>query len=396
MVFSGLDLEDTAHEAAECICSLLGDTNENENVDCMELLFPRVVALTPKLQKAAQAEEVEIFKAITKTTAKAAQSWSLSIARLPSQFRPLVVALLECAALDKNLDAIDYTFDFWYDLMMYLTVEKYAQSRLELLDVYQKLISILLERLQYPEPESSDEKDLFDGDREQEDKFRGFRHTIGDTLKVAVDVVGVSNCLTKIFDVVKQWMQTYGSQVTGTSVPHWQELESPLFAMRAMGIKVPKDEDKVLPQLMPLLVQIPNHKKLRFAVTMVFARYTDWTALHPEFLEPQFNYVIQSFNSESKDVNRAAAMSLRYFCTDCSHLLSDQVVELQAFYDGVIDRLPDASRIELTEGVATVVSVQPNSNVYKLLKMYCDPLVLRLMKMADIATTERAKLDLAG
>jgi transportin-3 len=159
---------------------------------------------------------------------------------------------------------------------------------------------------------------------------------------------------------------------------------------------VDKDESIVLPQLMPLLVQIPSHEKLRFATIMVLGRYTEWTSVHPEYLQPQFNYIVNSFQADSKEIVRAAALSMKFFCTDCKHLLSEQVIQLQTFYDQVLDKLPDTSKEEITEGVANVVAVQPVEETYRLLKVYCDPLIQRLMTKANEATTEEGKLALAG
>ena len=167
---------------------------------------------------------------------------------------------------------------------------------------------------------------------------------------------------------------------TAASVPHWQKLEAPLFSMRAMGRMVEKDENIVLPQLMPLLVQIPAHEKLRFATIMVLGRYTEWTSAHPELLEPQFTYVINSFQGASPEVVRAAAMAVKFFCLDCKDLLRPQVEQLQNFYIGILPSLPDISQEEVTEGVATVVSTMPKGDIYRLLKLYCDPLVQQLME----------------
>jgi transportin-3 len=351
---------------------MLRETRDvDESQDVIQVLFPRVVALRSQLEKIAEEEDVDALKAHTNV-------------------------LLECAARDKDRDVIEYTFAFWYELKQYLVLERYIQTRVELVDIYSKLVDILLKHLEYPRPESGNEADLFEGDREQEEKFREFRHQMGDTLKDSCEVMGVTDCLTKVLHAIQVWTQKYASQVNDTTVPHWQELEAPLFAMRALGRMVDKDEGIVLPQLMPLLVQIPSHEKLRFATIMVLGRYTEWTAAHPEYLEPQFNYIVTSFQSDSKEIIRAAALSIKFFCTDCKHLLSGQVLQLQTFYDQILDKLPDLSKEEITEGVANVVAVQPVEETYRLLKTYCDPLIQRLMSKANNATDEEGKLALAG
>jgi transportin-3 len=392
-----LDDDNSLQTAAECLGIICRETRDvDDNLETIQVLLPRIFALRPRIQKVAEDEDTEAFKAFTRIFADAGDSWVVLIAREPQHFRPLVDAILECAARDSDRDVIEFTFNFWYELKQYLTLDRYMQSRVQLVDVYSKLVDVLLKHLEYPQSDTGNELDLFDGDREQEEKFREFRHHMGDTLKDACEVMSVSECLTKVLNAIKVWMQKYGSQATQTLVPHWQELEAPLFAMRAMGRMVDKDESIVLPQIMPLLASIPNHEKLQFAAIMVFGRYTEWTSVHPEFLQLQFSYIVSSFQTGSKEIIRAAAQSIKFFCTDCKNLLGDQVLQLQTFYDQILDKLPESSQEEMTEGVANVVGVQKPEEIYKLLKLYCDPLVARLMAKANNATNDVGKLAVAG
>lgn len=399
IVFNAVEGDAAFQEAAECLSTMIRETREvDENIETVQKLLPRVVALRPKIQKVVEEEDVEAYKSLTRVLSDAGTAWVVAIARETAAFRPLVDAILECAASDKERDVIEYTFDFWYELKQLVVLERFIEARMELVDVYSKLVDILLKHLQYPQSEDGRDvhpRDLFEGDLVAEEKFREFRHAMGDTLKDSCEVMGVTECLTKVLDAIQIWTQKYASLASATSVPHWQELEAPLFSMRAMGRMVGKDENIVLPQLMPLLVQIPAHEKLRFATIMVIGRYTEWTAAHPQFLENQFNYIVSSFQTDSKEVIRAAAMAIKFFCTDCKHLLSAQVVQLQEFYNKILDSLPDTSQEEITEGVANVVSVQPKDDIYRLLKLYCDPLMQRLMTKANNATDDDGKLAVA-
>ncbi|KAI0478983.1 exportin 1-like protein [Xylariaceae sp. FL0804] len=396
VIFNALESESSFGAAAECLSTMVRETRDvDDNIETIQVLLPRVIALTPKIQKVVEEEDVEAYKSLTRLFSDAGMSWVVAIARETAHFRPLVDAILECAARDKDRDVIEYTFDFWYELKQYLEIERYIQARMELMDVYSKLVDILMKHLQYPESESGNEGDLFDGDREAEEKFRGFRHQMGDTLKDSCQVMGVTECLTKVLNAIQSWMQQYASMANGVSVPHWQKLEAPLFAMRAMGRMVDKDENIVLPQLMPLLVQMPSHEKLRFATVMVLGRYTEWTSAHPDTLSPQFNYIVSSFDTGSKEIVRAAAMAIKYFCLDCKHLLGDQVLQLQQFYDQILDKLPEVSQEEITEGVANVISAQPKSEIYRLLKLFCEPVMQRLMMKANNAVDDDGKLAVA-
>ncbi|KAI9799495.1 MAG: Nuclear import receptor [Piccolia ochrophora] len=395
-VVSALSSESSFDAAVECMCTIFRETREvDAYLNDIEALHPRIVALRPKIAQAAESEDVETYKGITRLFAEAGEAWVVLIARMPQQFRSLVECVLECAARDWDRDAVALTFNFWYELELYLVLEKFIEARMTLADLYARLVDVMMKHLEYPTPEDGDEVDLFDGDRGQEEKFREFRHQMGDVLKDCCAVIGVTECLGKAFELIKRWVSQYGSQVTGTTVPHWQGLEAPLFSLRAMGRMVEQDENIILPQIMPLLVQVPTHEKVQFAAVMALGRYTDWTAAHPEFLEPQFNFIIAAFENPSKEVVRAAACALKFICTDCRKLLQGQIPQLQRFYDSVLDRLPSSSQDDITEGVAFVIAEQPPEKIYETLKLFCDPLITRLMSKANNARDDPGKLAVA-
>lgn len=397
VIIDDLNSDDDAFEAAvECLSALIAETRDvDEAMQSILVLYPQVIALRPKLAQAAQEEDSEKFKGIARIFAEAGESWVLLIARLPTEFRALVEAVLETAALDKERDAIAHTFKFWYDLKQYLTIDKYTPARIQSLDIYSKLIDIMIGHLEYPRPEGGDEKDLFEGDREQEEKFREFRHQMGDVLKDCCEVMGVTECLKKPYDLIQHWVQTYGSQAGPNNVPEWQKLEAPLFAVRAMGRQVPPDENVMLPRLIPLIVSIPDHNKLRFQAVMALGRYTEWTAQHPDTLQPQLDYIMAAFDHSTKDVIRAAALSFKFFCNDCASLLVNFIVPLQQFYQKHLDQLPVSSQEEITEGVASVVAQVPVDQVYQTMKLYIDPVMQNLAAIANQAKDEAAQKVLA-
>lgn len=368
----------------------------DECLSAIQALYPNVIALRPKITEAAKAEDMETFKGISRVFAEAGEAWTLLIARMPSEFHGLVEGILESAAVDKGRDAISLTFNFWYELKQYLTIEKYIDARMEYVDVYSKLVDVMIGHLEYPKPESGNEKDLFEGDRDQEEKFREFRHQMGDVLKDCCEVIGVTECLQKTYVLIESWVKTHGGQAAEGRVPEWQKLEAPLFSLRAMGRMVPPDESIMLPRLMPLLVQIPNHDKVRFQAVMALGRYTEWTANHPDVLQPQLDFIMAAFQHPSKEVVRAAALSFKFFCNDCANLLKDFTPQLQQFYANVLDGLPASSQDEITDGVASVLAKLPADQIYDNLKLFCNPVMSSLMAMAQSASEEKEKLALAG
>ena len=399
-IANALSIESSFEAAVDCMCTILRDTREvDESIEVIQLIYPRLMSLRAKLGAAIASDDQDTFKGLTRLFAEAGEYWIVMIARLPNEFRGLVEAILECCARDTDRDAISLTFLFWYEFKQIIIMDRYKLAREIFADIWSQLVDIMIKHLEYPTPEDLEEADLFDGDREQEEKFREFRHQMGDVLKDCCDVITVTECLGKAFNCIKLWISTYGSQVDETRVVHWQKLEAPLFSMRAMGRMVSPEESMVLHQVIPLIVQIPNHEKLRFQAIMALGRYTDWTAQHPEFLQPQLNFVIKGFKHESKEVVKAAALAFRFFGTDCRNLLTDHVAQLHDFYESVLDNLLPASQEEITEGVASVVSAQTLDKIYPMFKLYCDPIIERMMGRANQAQAtedESVRLAVAG
>ena len=87
--------------------------------------------------------------------------------------------------------------------------------------------------------------------------------------------------------------------------------------MRMMIREIDIEEEKVVPEVMRLLVNLPEHDKIRYAATLVLGRYTEWKAKHLEYLEFQLSYISSGFDTQNKDVISAAAQALKHFCQDC-------------------------------------------------------------------------------
>lgn len=394
VIINALSAECSFEAAVDCMCTLYRDTKEvDESVEVIQTLYSKILPLRPRIAQAAEAEDLDVYKGITRLYAEAGEAWVVMIARLPTEFRGLVEAILECCARDQDRDAISLTFLFWYEFKQMITMDIYRGARNSYADIFANLVDIMIKHLEYPTPDGPDETDLFDGDREQEEKFREFRHQMGDVLKDCCEVISVTECLGKSFNLIQTWCDKYASKATSAHVPHWQELEAPLFAMRGMGRMVSKEESVVLHQVIPLIVQIPEHEKLRFQAIMALGRYTEWTAEHPQFLQMQLNFIIAAFESSSTEVVRAAALAFRFFGLDCRNLLRDHVIHLHGFYESVLDRLPQMSQEELTEGVSYVVSAQPLDKIYTALKLYVDPLVERLKVRANRAQAQQKDED---
>ena len=392
-IMKALETGPSYDAAVETCCAILKETREvDENGELISRLFTRLAQLQPKMLEYADYENWELFKGITRIFAEAGEAWVMLLVREPAKYRALAECILECCARDLERDSISQTFIFWNELKQYVTLERYMEARLQYVDIYSKLVDVMIGHLEFPQ---SDTLDCFDDDREAEEKFREFRHQMGDVLKDCCEVIGVTECLQKSYVKIEKWVSVHGLAAGQGKVPEWQKLEAPLFSMRAMGRMVPQDENIMLPRLIPLIVEIPNHDKVRFQAVMALGRYTEWTAKHPDTLQSQLDYIMACFTHGDEEVVKAAALSFKYFCSDCADLLKDFMPQLQQFYESNLDRLPSNSQEEITEGVASVLHKQPLESLHASFKLCCDPVVKRLMSMAQEATTKEQKLAIA-
>ncbi|KAJ5661499.1 uncharacterized protein N7477_009115, partial [Penicillium maclennaniae] len=381
IIIKALDNDVSFEAGVDCLCTLYRDTKDvDESLPIIQALYPRLMALRPKIAETAEAEDLEAFKGITRMFSEAGEAWAVLIARLPAEFRGLVEAVLECSARDWEREAVSLTFIFWYELKQQITIEKFVDARMSFQDIFSQLVDIMVKHLEFPTPKK------------------------GRPICLAVIASRKRNSASSVIPwetfsrtVVQwsHWVAKYASQASNEHVPHWQELEAPLFGLRAMGRMVDPEENTIMNQLVPLIVQIPDQEKVRFQAIMALARYTEWTAQHPETLEAQLNYVISAFHHSSQEVVQAAALAFKFLGTDCQKLLGGHISQLHSFFESVLDKLKPTSQEEVTEGVAAVVSVQPLEKIYESFKMFCDPIMTRIMNLANNAQDEEGQRAVA-
>jgi len=387
LIFQALFDIDTFESAVECICSMIRETRDvDESMPVIQALYPLVISLRPKITECK--DDPDAYSGYTRLFAEAGESWHMLIARAPKDFRGLVEAIAECTAFDEDLDVVQYTFHFWYLLKQMIVMDRYNEARNELGDIYLTLVHVIIDHLQYP---AGDGADLFDGDREEEDKFKDFRHEMGDVLKDCCSVIGASRALGSALTKVIEKLNALNN---GAQVP-WQQIEAPLFSMRAMAREVDIYEDEILPQFMKILEKLPEHEKIRYATTLVLGRYTEWTAKHPEYLELQLNYITNGFTNPSKAVISAAAQALKHFCQDCSQHLTNFVDQLYPFYENVAGTLDLRSYYEVTDGIAHVVRAQPLDVMLQALQYFGNPICTRLLEKAQLPGNDQLHRDIA-
>lgn len=304
LAFGALDNPQLFDVAVDLICEIMYETRDvNESRETIQAIYTLIVPLLAKLKEAKNEEDSDTVRGYCRLFVTAGEIYVPLIVQHPAQLEALLDGVMECTSYG-DLEIVPITFKFWYELTNTLKIPRF-QSALPALDGYfDRLVDIMIMHLHYPD-------DSHSWTAEERDDFRDFRHEMGDTLKDCCQILGAERCLQKPFSKIKALLDQ------AEPVP-WQQLEAPIFSLRAMGSEVPESEDKVMPQILELLSRLPDHPKIRYAATLVISRYSFWTRSHPQFITYQLNFISAGFQND--EVAAASALALKYLCKDCSEV----------------------------------------------------------------------------
>lgn len=321
-------------------------------------LVPSLVGLHAALRTEEVKEDEDKFRGYTRILVEAGEWYAPLIVRHPESFVPLVHAIAECASY-AELEVVEITLNFWYRLAKNLQSELANPAVQPLKQVYADLVGTIIRHLEYPK----DEATALVG--EEREKFRSFRHTIGDTLKDCCYVLGATACLHQSYTLIANALAAPNTR--------WQEVEAPLFSMRSMGANVDPNDNECMPLIMDLLPKVPNHPKIRYAAILVIGRYTQWIERHPDYIQFQLPYVIAGFDDNDIEVSAAAAQTMRYLCKDCCYHLVPFLPQLYTFLTTVSSKLGHEDLLDLAAAVAHIIAAMPEAEQPAALQTFCQP-----------------------
>jgi transportin-3 len=300
--FEALASDQLFDHAVDVVCELIHETQEIEdNMDVIQLIVPRVIAL--KAQLANVGDDEEKMKGFARIFTEAGETYRVLLIRHTDQFFPILDAIGICSAY-HDLDVVPITFPFWMRLAQ--LIGKKPSVSPQLIEAYRALLGVIIRHLHFP-PDS----EALVG--QEAENFRSFRHVMGDTLKDCCYVVGTETCLLAAYDMITAALAG-GNQVS------WQEIEAPLFSLRSMGAEVDREDEKAVPKIMDLIPSLPAHPRVRYAALLIISRYTEWINAHPQYVPFTLQYVSQGFEIADADVNAAAGQALKYLCEDCKEV----------------------------------------------------------------------------
>lgn len=301
--FEALTIDDMFDSAIDVLCELIHETQEiHENIHVIRVLLPRVIDLKSRL--VTDKDDVEKIRGFARLFSEAGETYRMLLVDEPDMWYPLVDAIGECSAY-PDLDIVPITFPFWMRLAQILgkrtTVPPY------LIRGFEVLMGVIIKHLHFPSDMST-----FTG--QEADNFRSFRHVMGDTLKDCCMVLRTDKCLLATYQTIN------AALAKGPSGVSWQEIEAPLFALRSMGAEIKPDDEVAVPKILDLIPQLPSHPRVRYAALLIIARYTEWINLHPDYIQPQLQYIAAGFEDTDMEVNAAAGQALKYLCQDCKQV----------------------------------------------------------------------------
>lgn len=346
-------------DAAELACEVFYKIHQLEDVEGPEwlaILDQGLTSLWEPFQAALQAnqadnEDDEAIETIRKLAMLYTESGSAFLHHFMTtgpSFQIVIESLLRSVE-SSDLETVQATFPFW-EILSSRLMDRSEDDREPFVPVFSRLLrSAVHKHLVYPSGSIT---------ADQLDRFREFRHAVGDALKDCVRAMGSSEALSVIMDLFSH--QT--GQATGDG---WQEMEAILFALRTIGSAVDRRESEILPRLFPSLLHLRSHPKLVYSVTLNIGCYADWLRYHPDLLPPTLEYVGAGFGSGEEECVRAAGMALKYLGESCGPLLVKFLPTLESLYQEMAIKASAGSksvRLELSEAIGSILAALPSDD----------------------------------
>ena len=318
LAFEALAVDELLDMAVDLVCEIvvISAKSQPRDMELVQLICHKLASLVPRLQQST--DESELVRGICRILVEAGEGYIDLIVPNAADFSPVLEGILFCTSFD-DLEIVRIPFTFWHMLTDLLVTPEYNSYVPAFAAAYDRLVDIMLKHLRYPES-------LKNWNASERDEFREFRHVMGDILKDCVKILGEENTLVKPYTILSSvFRSASGSPVSppnGSPVPvdssiPWQDIEAPMFALRAMCREVNLQESKFLPEIMRLLPLMPPHPKIKYAAILVIGRYAEWTNAHPEMLSYQLDFVSKAFSDKGETL-LAACQSFKDLCKYCS------------------------------------------------------------------------------
>lgn len=386
MSFDCLADEQLFDVAVDVVCDIINETQEvEENQEAIQLIVGRLLPLRPELQRAINDGDDDKVRGLCRMFVQAGEAYHRLMLQHRDAFFPLVEAIFECASYN-DLDIVQITFRFWYFLAIDIGRNRSDPGAQAFAPVYQQLLEAIVKHLRFP-----NEMEGWSG--QERDDFKSFRHFMGDTLKDCCHVLGSQTCLARSLSMIQEVLAKANGP--GSTV-QWQDVEAPLFSMRAMGAQADPHDDDILPRIIDVIPSLPSHPRLNYAALLVISRYTEWVKHHPDRIPMILSYTSAGFNAGDTDVAAAASQAFNYLGQDCDAELAPFLPQLFDFYQAIIDRIEPEDGRSIAEAIAYVIAAMPVERATEPLMQFTQPLLQSLSIVCNAENVSKPDLQKAA
>lgn len=236
--------------------------------------------------------------------------------------------MLRFLDLCETSEIAGITLHFWYKFVMGLEDLEPFEYRQIKIDTFAsqlvRLLAIFTNLLRFPvgvEDLSSD----------RVDDIEGIRLYFADTLEDCCRLLGGEAMLQTLGAPLQAECQRVSSLPSHQQLSEWHGIEAYLYAIQALSMYVPGDENRVLPFVIGLIPQLPPEVPLlRSTACQTVGKYASWLGNHSSYLQPLLPYLAQGLSIPRCASSSAAA--IREISERCSSL-DEAVMQL---YDGIV------------------------------------------------------------
>eukprot|EP00698_Gefionella_okellyi_P005591 TRINITY_DN1508_c0_g1_i1.p1 TRINITY_DN1508_c0_g1~~TRINITY_DN1508_c0_g1_i1.p1 ORF type:complete len:950 (+),score=152.02 TRINITY_DN1508_c0_g1_i1:48-2897(+) len=356
MAFDGLNNPQLFDESADLVVQVLRTTeNMQQYGEVIAVVVPRCLALQQAYINAQHSEDDDVCRGLARIAAEMAESYMPAIIYAPegSPVLGILDFLVDVCGHPESEEIGSITFNVFGCLSKELTSIVPAERMAERMQFFQRVLLKLLQVLAQMAAFPDDYEVMKEPERED---FKKFRYQIQDAILDATAALTVPYALNHLYGLLNAQMQQWNATAGQVG---WRAIESTLFAIRAMGRKVPLTELQVLPQIMALLPSLPPQPEILYTATMVIGRYADWLAAQPDYISHLFPFVIKGL--ELKEVAPAAALSFNNVCDACADHLAVHVENVLAVFERSLAlKLHLQDLQEIIDGVVRVLCKLPS------------------------------------
>ena len=359
-------------------------------------VIPRVMALgtddisntsnsTSPFQKSIQDEDEDGMRGYCRIFTEMSESYlSLILSHEEMNQSALVELVLRCSNIpDKEISGI--TLHFWYRFVLGLEELEPFEYRQIKIDTFTpqllRLLDICTHLLQYP-------VGVEDLSPDRLDDIEGIRLYFADTIEDCCRLLGGEVVLRATGDPLQEECRRVASLPPNKQLSDWHGIEAYLYAIQAVALYVPPDEQRVIPFIMGLIPQLPGDVPLlRATACQTVGKYASFLKVQPQYLQPLLPYLAQGLSIPK--CASAAAIAIREICERCNSL-GDSVLQL---YDGIVVAreqhrnrgeefiLDLKNELEVLEGVCKAVSSKL-VNEPSIINHLAQPIINNLKAMA--------------